>query len=146
MSLYFSRGGAEGSAGLMASVSSDGAQAAYRSASDTSMVYPVVDNQNFSYYLELVIPPTAGTNIKLTNVRIDYEYASDLIVLPEASPEVSSLLSALPLQLLSYYVSVARVWRSPAVRPALATALSVGSYQPAIGLVILRKGSAHEYP
>jgi len=34
--------------------------------------------------------------------------ASDLIVLPEASPEISSLLSVLPLQLLSYYMSVAR--------------------------------------
>ena len=34
--------------------------------------------------------------------------ASDLIVLPDASPEVSSLLSVLPLQLLSYYMSVAR--------------------------------------
>ena len=34
--------------------------------------------------------------------------ASDLIVLPDASPEISSLLSVLPLQLLSYYMSVAR--------------------------------------
>jgi Glucosamine 6-phosphate synthetase, contains amidotransferase and phosphosugar isomerase domains len=34
--------------------------------------------------------------------------ANDLIVLPEASPEISSLLSVLPLQLLSYYMSVAR--------------------------------------
>jgi len=33
--------------------------------------------------------------------------ASDLIVLPEASLEISSLLSVLPLQLLSYYMSVA---------------------------------------
>ncbi len=34
--------------------------------------------------------------------------ASDLITLPEASPEISSLLGVLPLQLLSYYMSVAR--------------------------------------
>ena len=34
--------------------------------------------------------------------------ASDMIVLPKASPEISSLLSVLPLQLLSYYMSVAR--------------------------------------
>ena len=34
--------------------------------------------------------------------------ASELIVLPDASPEISSLLSVLPLQLLSYYMSVAR--------------------------------------
>ena len=34
--------------------------------------------------------------------------ASDMIVLPQASPEISSLLSVLPLQLLSYYMSVAR--------------------------------------
>ena len=34
--------------------------------------------------------------------------ASDLIVLPTATPEVSSLLSVLPLQLLSYYMAVAR--------------------------------------
>ena len=34
--------------------------------------------------------------------------ASELIDLPEASPEISALLSVLPLQLLSYYMSVAR--------------------------------------
>jgi len=34
--------------------------------------------------------------------------ASDMIVLPQASSEISSLLSVLPLQLLSYYMSVAR--------------------------------------
>jgi len=34
--------------------------------------------------------------------------ASDVITLPAASPEVSSLLSVLPLQLLAYHMSVAR--------------------------------------
>ena len=34
--------------------------------------------------------------------------ASDMIVLPTATPEISSLLSVLPLQLLSYYMAVAR--------------------------------------
>jgi len=34
--------------------------------------------------------------------------ASDLIMLPEANPEISSFLSVLPLQLLSYYMSVER--------------------------------------
>jgi len=34
--------------------------------------------------------------------------ASDLIVIPPASPQVSSLLTVLPLQLLSYHMSVAR--------------------------------------
>ncbi len=34
--------------------------------------------------------------------------ASDLIIIPTASPEVSSLLSVLPMQLLSYHMSVAR--------------------------------------
>ena len=34
--------------------------------------------------------------------------ASDLIVLPNSTPEISSLLSVLPLQLLSYFMSVAR--------------------------------------
>ncbi len=34
--------------------------------------------------------------------------ASDLIVLPQATPEISSLLSVIPLQLLSYYMAVAR--------------------------------------
>jgi glutamine---fructose-6-phosphate transaminase (isomerizing) len=34
--------------------------------------------------------------------------ATDLITIPEASPEISSLLSVLPLQLLSYHMSVAR--------------------------------------
>jgi glutamine---fructose-6-phosphate transaminase (isomerizing) len=34
--------------------------------------------------------------------------ASDLIVIPAATPQISSLLSVLPLQLLSYYMSVSR--------------------------------------
>jgi glucosamine--fructose-6-phosphate aminotransferase (isomerizing) len=34
--------------------------------------------------------------------------ASDVISIPQASPEISSLLAVLPLQLLSYYMSVAR--------------------------------------
>jgi len=34
--------------------------------------------------------------------------ASDLITIPAASPEISSLLAVLPLQLLSYHMSVAR--------------------------------------
>jgi glutamine---fructose-6-phosphate transaminase (isomerizing) len=34
--------------------------------------------------------------------------ASDMIVIPDASPAISSLLAVLPLQLLSYHMSVAR--------------------------------------
>ena len=34
--------------------------------------------------------------------------AHALIALPEASPEISALLAVLPLQLLSYYMSVGR--------------------------------------
>jgi glucosamine--fructose-6-phosphate aminotransferase (isomerizing) len=34
--------------------------------------------------------------------------ASDLVVLPKSTPEISSLLSILPLQLLSYHMSVLR--------------------------------------
>ncbi len=34
--------------------------------------------------------------------------ASEVIAIPEASPAVSSLLAVLPMQLLSYYMSVAR--------------------------------------
>jgi glucosamine--fructose-6-phosphate aminotransferase (isomerizing) len=34
--------------------------------------------------------------------------ASDVIVLPEAAPELYPLLATLPLQLLSYHLSVAR--------------------------------------
>ena len=34
--------------------------------------------------------------------------ASDMIVLPPSSPEIASLLAVLPLQLLSYHMSVLR--------------------------------------
>jgi glucosamine--fructose-6-phosphate aminotransferase (isomerizing) len=34
--------------------------------------------------------------------------ASDLIVLPKSTPEIASLLAVLPLQLLSYHMSVMR--------------------------------------
>jgi glucosamine--fructose-6-phosphate aminotransferase (isomerizing) len=34
--------------------------------------------------------------------------ASDMITLPASSPEVAALLAVIPLQLLSYYMAVAR--------------------------------------
>jgi glucosamine--fructose-6-phosphate aminotransferase (isomerizing) len=34
--------------------------------------------------------------------------ATDIITIPETTPEISALLAVLPLQLLSYHMSVAR--------------------------------------
>ena len=54
-------------------------------------------------------PAVAGVRLpsgkRIASLRAN---ASDVITIPQASPQVSSLLAVLPLQLLSYHMSVAR--------------------------------------
>ena len=77
--VYLLRAGADGVSNIVTSCASVGAQAGFRTASNQSAVlFPVVDNQNYSYFLELVIPSFAGTDIRISNVRIDYEYTANL--------------------------------------------------------------------
>jgi|LSQX01.3.fsa_nt_gb hypothetical protein len=49
-----------------------------KNASDSSINSPIVDNQSYSYYLMLGIDAGWGTDLLLTNVRIDYAYNSNL--------------------------------------------------------------------
>lgn len=77
--VYLTRAGADGAANMVTSCGSVGAQAGFRTASNQSAVlYPEVDNQNYSYFLELVIPGFSGLDIRIANVRIDYEYTANL--------------------------------------------------------------------
>ena len=53
--------------------SSDGG---YGLEEDTSINYPVIDQQSYSYAIEVVLPPDSA--LRLTGFRIDYGYASKL--------------------------------------------------------------------
>lgn len=80
--VYLLRAGADGATSIVTSCGSIGAQVGFRTASNQSAVlYPVVDNQNYSYALELVIPGFSGLDIRISNVRIDYEYTANLPVI-----------------------------------------------------------------
>ena len=57
----------------MATVASSGAQDQYRNAADTSIIEPAVDQQRYSYYVEVGMPP-AGDTLRVAAVRIDYRY------------------------------------------------------------------------
>jgi hypothetical protein len=57
----------------MATVSSSGAQDQYSNAADTSIIEPAVNQQSYSYYVEVGMPP-AGSSLRVAAVRIDYSY------------------------------------------------------------------------
>ena len=57
----------------MATVASSGAQDQYRNAADTSIIEPMVNQQSYSYYLEVGMPPR-GDTLRVAAVRIDYRY------------------------------------------------------------------------
>ena len=54
-------------------LSSTGASTDYQYISQT-VESLIIDNQNFSYYLEVGIPPGGLTTLRISNVRIDYDY------------------------------------------------------------------------
>lgn len=62
----------------MATLETSGEALAYRYMSTTEITDPVVDNQNYSYFLYVWFNADAGEANMLTNVRIDYAYTSDL--------------------------------------------------------------------
>lgn len=65
-----------GAATYISYLVSSGAVPAFRYMSTTEISQPVVDNQNYSYFLEVLFPINVGESIVLTNVRIDYEYTT----------------------------------------------------------------------
>ncbi len=74
------RGNQVGGWDLMADTPSSGEVDAYRSAVNSSIGFSLVDQQNYSYVLEVQLPPS-GLNLRLTGVRIDYAYTSALPVI-----------------------------------------------------------------
>jgi len=60
----------------MAVVSSSGYSAVYSYAETASIVNPVVDQQSYSYLLEVTLPPSL--ELRLVGMRIDYAYAASL--------------------------------------------------------------------
>ena len=63
----------------MAVVSSSGYSAVYSYAETASIVNPVVDQQSYSYLLELTLPPSL--DLRLVGMRIDYAYAVSLPIM-----------------------------------------------------------------
>lgn len=61
----------------MATVASSGAQDLYLNSADTSILSPLVDQQSYSYYVEVGMPP-AGSALRVAAVRIDYAYEVSL--------------------------------------------------------------------
>lgn len=61
----------------MATVNSLDAQEQYRNVADTSIIEPAVDQQSYSYYVEVGMPP-GGSTLRLAAVRIDYGYEVQL--------------------------------------------------------------------
>ena len=57
----------------MATVASSGVQGQYLNAADTSIIEPVVNQQRYSYYVEVAMPP-AGDTLRVAAIRIDYRY------------------------------------------------------------------------
>ena len=55
----------------MATVYSSGAEPQYRNAVDLSIIEPAVNQQRYSYYLEVGMPP-GGDTLRMAAVRIDY--------------------------------------------------------------------------
>lgn len=62
----------------MAGIYTDEEENIIQSVFDNTVNFSVVDNQNYSYALELDFEPGGSTNLFLTNVRIDYAYNSNL--------------------------------------------------------------------
>jgi hypothetical protein len=61
----------------LAEVGSSGAQDLRRNVADTSIDVPLIDQQNYSYTVEVYIPAAFNT-LRLAAVRIDYAYAVHL--------------------------------------------------------------------
>lgn len=59
----------------MATVYSSGS-AGYGYGSDTTIVNPTIDNQNYAYFVDIFIPGGNGTNLRVTGLRIDYGYST----------------------------------------------------------------------
>lgn len=74
LTLYLAWANGDGYGITMTTLLSAGAQAGFRSVSKTTLSDNIVDNQNYSYFLQLVLPPNASTELRVSNVRIDYEY------------------------------------------------------------------------
>lgn len=67
----------EGTGAYIANVVTEGVQTAYRSSSNSAAIIDGnIDNQSRSYFLELVLPYGVGSQLRISNVRIDYQYTA----------------------------------------------------------------------
>jgi hypothetical protein len=62
----------------MATVASSDAQDQHRNAADTSIIEPLIDQQSYSYIIEVGIQAGSFNSLRLAAVRIDYAYEANL--------------------------------------------------------------------
>ncbi len=60
----------------MASVVSSGNISAWRTFTDTSILQPIVDNSQYSYFFVISLDGNAGSAMKSGTLRVEYEYLS----------------------------------------------------------------------
>ena len=60
----------------MATVWSNSKEDSYRNLADTSIIEPVIDQQSYSYVIEVGMPAGSFNTLRLAGVRIDYSYDS----------------------------------------------------------------------
>jgi hypothetical protein len=63
---------------VIGSASSSGNEATYRYAEDTTISSPLIDNQSYSFWVEVSMPPSS--NVRLVAVRVDYSFPAVLPV------------------------------------------------------------------
>jgi hypothetical protein len=61
----------------MATVASSDAQAQYRNVEDVTILEPLIDQQRYSYYIEVGMP-SAGSSLRVAAVRLDYGFPTSL--------------------------------------------------------------------
>lgn len=67
-----------GQSGNSAILSTSDSVPSFRFLSQTTILYPVIDNQSYSYYLTLHLPADTFSTLLFTSVRIDYGYTASV--------------------------------------------------------------------
>jgi len=62
----------------MAELNSSGAPGGYSYGEDSTVDYPIIDQQSYSYRVVVLLPQGCSTNMSLESIRVDYGYQTGL--------------------------------------------------------------------
>jgi len=62
----------------MAELNSSGAPGGYAYGEDSTINYPVIDQQSYSYRVAAILPQGCSNNLSLESIRVDYGYQTGL--------------------------------------------------------------------